>query len=396
MKRNLLNGSNLRYSMTNSHIELCGSNPPASWLVDCALVCEYVDMFAANSKTAFYLHFLSSRSTPGTNLPMHLKTLKVFCDVVGRRSFSRAADENGISQSGASQMIHHLEDDLGVKLIDRSKRPFVLTPEGKVYYDGCRRLVQKFNALEEEVRTFHEEVGGRVNVASIYSVGLSHMSEFVQDFMRQHPKANVRLQYQHPDRVYELVRNDSVDIGLVSYPRDSRTVRAIHWRDEPMVFVCAPEHPLASHSTIGLQQLDGEAFIAFDEDLRIRMELDKALSSHGVDVRRVMEFDNTETIKRAIEINAGISLLPEPTVAREVVAGTLVARPLGDIKLVRPLGIICRRGAELGKTAKRFKQLLRHKEADPTGNEDDEPTCTSSPAMTAEANCDKQEETVGR
>ena len=84
---------------------------------------------------------------------MHLKSLKVFCDVVGRRSFSRAADENGISQSGASQMVLHLEEDLGVKLIDRSKRPFVLTPEGQVYYDGCRRLVQKFNALEEEVKT---------------------------------------------------------------------------------------------------------------------------------------------------------------------------------------------------------------------------------------------------
>ena len=217
-------------------------------------------------------------------------------------------------------MVLHLEEDLGVKLIDRSKRPFVLTPEGQVYYDGCRRLVQKFNALEEEVKTLHEEVAGRVSVASIYSVGLSHMSRFVQDFMRQHPKANVRLQYQHPDRVYELVRNDGVDLGLVSYPRDSRTVRAIPWRDEPMVFVCAPEHPLADHSTVALNQLDGEAFIGFDENLRIRMEVDKALASQGVSVRHVMDFDNTETIKRAIEINAGISLLPEPTVAREVAA----------------------------------------------------------------------------
>jgi DNA-binding transcriptional LysR family regulator len=291
---------------------------------------------------------------------MHLKSLQVFCDVVGRRSFSRAADENGISQSGASQMVHHLEDDLGVKLIDRSKRPFVLTPEGQVYYDGCRRLVQKFNALEEEVRTLHEEVEGRVNVASIYSVGLSHMSRFVQDFMRQHPKANVRLEYQHPDRVYEMVRNDSVDLGIVSFPRDSRTVRAIPWRDEPMVFVCAPEHPLAGHSTIALQQLDGESFIGFDDGLRIRTKIDKALSSHGVNLQYVMEFDNTETIKRAIEINAGVGLLPEPTVSREVTLGTLITRPLGDIKLVRPLGIICRRGAEHGKTAKRFKQLLQN------------------------------------
>ena len=96
---------------------------------------------------------------------MHMKLLKVFCDVVGQRSFSRAADENGISQSGASQMVHQLEDHLGVRLLDRSKRPFVLTPEGEVFHEGCRKLVQRYFALEEEVRTLHAEVSGRVSVA---------------------------------------------------------------------------------------------------------------------------------------------------------------------------------------------------------------------------------------
>ena len=83
---------------------------------------------------------------------MHLKALRVFCDVVGRRSFSRAAKEHGITQSGVSQMVAQLEQDLGVKLLDRSKRPFVLTPEGEFYYEGCRDLVQQLSALEEEVR----------------------------------------------------------------------------------------------------------------------------------------------------------------------------------------------------------------------------------------------------
>jgi len=291
---------------------------------------------------------------------MQLKSLKVFCDVVGYRSFSRAAEENGISQSGASQMVNHLEDELGVKLIDRSKRPFLLTPEGQVYYRGCKKLVQRLQALEEEVRTLHEDVAGKVNVASIYSVGLSHMSHLVQDFLRRHPKANVNLQYHHPDRVYELVRNDSVDLGIVSYPRESRTIKAIAWRDEPMVLVCAPEHELASQSSIRLNQLEGLAFVGFDSQLRIRSEIDKTLSTHGVQVNVVMEFDNTETMKRAIEINAGVGVLPEPTVSREVASGTLVAIPITDVKLIRPLGIIQRRGAEPGKTAKKFMQLLRN------------------------------------
>jgi DNA-binding transcriptional LysR family regulator len=290
---------------------------------------------------------------------MHLKSLKVFCDIVRHRSFSRAAAENDISQSGASQVVHHLEERLDVKLIDRSKRPFVLTPEGEVFYDGCRTLVDRYLALEDKVRTLHQEVVGRVRVASIYSVGLHHMSRYVQEFMTLHPKANVRLEYLHPHRVYEAVENDKADLGLISYPRPSRTIAAIEWRDEPMVLVCAPSHRLAARKSVPIAELSGERMVGFDEGLSIRQEIDRQLNQHGVDVNVVMEFDNIETIKRAIEIDAGIGLLPEPTVLREVAAGTLSAVSLSDVKLVRPLGIIHRRGKELGSTALRFIDMLQ-------------------------------------
>ena len=290
---------------------------------------------------------------------MHLKSLKVFCDVVGRRSFSRAASENGISQSGASQIVNALEEHLGVKLIDRTKRPFVLTPEGEVYYEGCRKLVQRYFALEEEVKTLHEEVAGRVSVASIYSIGLSHMNRFVQRFLRDYPKANVHVQYQHPRRVYELVETDQVDLGLVSYPRSSRDDQSDAFGAKSR-WLWSVRRRIAwrSASGVSLEDLHGLDMIGFDADLEIRNEIDRALAARGVEVRVAMEFDNTETIKRAVEIDAGVSLLPEPTVDREVAAGALVARPLAGIDLKRPIGIIQRRGKELGKTARRFMQLL--------------------------------------
>ncbi len=256
-------------------------------------------------------------------------------------------------------MVHHLEEHLGVKLIDRSKRPFVLTPEGETYYEGCRKLVQRYYALEEEVKTLHEEVAGRVTVASIYSVGLSHMNKIVQEFMTLHPRANVRLQYQHPLEVYDVVENDLVDLGLVSYPKSSRTMKAIRWREEPMVFVCSPQHRLAGQSKVRLEDLHNVAMVSFDADLEIRREIDRALTNARVEVNVVMEFDNIETIKRAIEIDTGVSLLPLPTVEREVAAGSLVAIPLSGVELVRPVGIVVRRGKELGKTARRFMQLLQ-------------------------------------
>jgi DNA-binding transcriptional LysR family regulator len=291
---------------------------------------------------------------------MHLKSLKILCDVVYRRSFSRAAEDNGISQSGVSQVITQLESRLGVKLIDRSKRPFALTPEGEVYYEGCRKIVDRYFALEEEVRSLHGEVAGRVRVAAIYSVGLHHMSRYVQEYMTQYPKANVRLEYLHPHRVYEAVENDQADIGLVSYPKSSRNVKAVLWREEPMMLVCSPSHRFANRDRVGLNELSGESVVSFDPDLTIRREIDRALAAHNTEVRVVMEFDNIETIKRAVEIDTGIAFLPEPTIAREVTAGTLAAVPLASDELVRPLGILHRRGKELGVTVRRFIELLRH------------------------------------
>ncbi len=289
---------------------------------------------------------------------MQIKSLKVFCDIVRRRSFSRAASENDISQSGASQLVHQLEDEVGVKLIDRSKRPLVLTPEGEVYYDGCRELIERYFALEDRVRSLHQEVAGRLRVGSIYSVGLHHMDLYQQEFLSRYPKAKLRIEYLHPQHVRESIEQHRADLGLISYPKSSRSIKMIKWREEPMVLVCAPEHPLANQTEADLSDLDGYDMIGFDAGLTIRRETDRVLHLHNVDVHVAMEFDNIETLKRAIEINAGVGLLPEPTVVREVKDGTLRAIQLTTDELVRPLGIIYRRGLELSPTAERFIELL--------------------------------------
>ena len=290
---------------------------------------------------------------------MHIRFLKIYCDIVRQHSFSKAADLNDISQSNASQIVHQLEERLGVLLIDRSKRPFVLTAEGERFYEGCRGIVRRYNDLEREVKSLHESVSARLRVASIYSVGLAHMSQCLRKFLEVHPRADVRVEYLHPDRVYEVVEADEADLGLVSYPEESRLLKTTSWRSEPLVVVCAPEHRFAKERQMSLRALHGEPFIALEEGLRIREEIDDALSQHKIEVQVALEFDNIETIKRAIEINSGVSLLPEPTVGREVAAGALVKIPLSDADLARPLGILHRRDRDLSDTAQAFVALLQ-------------------------------------
>ncbi|MGC8641370.1 MAG: LysR family transcriptional regulator substrate-binding protein, partial [Isosphaeraceae bacterium] len=199
-------------------------------------------------------------------------------------------------------------------------------------------------------------------VASIYSVGMHHMSQYIKTFEDRYPQASVRLEYLHPTRVIERVAGGGADLGLISYPRKWPELTVIPWREEIMILAVHPGHRFASRETVNIRELDGEAFVAFDGDLSIRRAIDRCLHHHGVNVEVVLEFDNIENIKRAVEIPAGVSILPEPSLAREVRAGSLVAVRISGqdpkYQLNRPLAIIRRRNDNLDLTAARFLELL--------------------------------------
>ena len=304
---------------------------------------------------------------------MQLESLKIFCDVIRWASFSRGAAENGVSQSSASQSVHQLEVRLGVKLIDRSKRPLVPTAHGKVFYEGCKDLVGRYLEVESRVKALEDagNVVGTVGVASIYSVGLAHMSRFVREFGDRFPGATVRLEYLHPTRVVESVVGGLAELGLISYPKKWPDLTVIPWREETLVLAVHPSHPFAARGAVDVHDLDGETFVSYDTELPIRKAIDRSLRHHVVSYSVALEFDNIENIKRAVEIPAGVAILPEPTLAREVEAGTLASvRIEGQDprhRLTRPLAVIHRRSQRLGPTAAKFLKLLTEADGSDSG-----------------------------
>lgn len=289
---------------------------------------------------------------------MHLQALRVFCDVAQARSFSRGASSNGITQSAASQAVHQVEKHLAIRLIDRSTRPLTLTTAGRAFYEGCKAVLKRYDALEEQVRVLHGEVEGTVRVAAIYSVGLHHLPPLADQFRREHPKADLHIDCRHPDRVYEAVLADEADFGLVSYPRHDRHLVILESHDDEMVLVCPPEHALSGTGSLAPMMLNGQRFVAFDRDLAIRRATDRYLRARGASVRVTLEFDNTESIKQAVSRGAGLAILPEPTVRTEAERGILIVRPLDGDGFVRPLAIIHRRSKHLTRPAASFVALL--------------------------------------
>jgi DNA-binding transcriptional LysR family regulator len=293
---------------------------------------------------------------------MNLETLQLYCDVIRLRSFSRGALANEVSQSAVSQAVQQLEADLDVQLLDRTKRPFTVTPEGRMFYEACRDLLDRYERVKVRISSARTRLDGTVRVAAIYSVGLHDVSRHLQTFMSDHPQAKVLLECLHPQKVVEAVINDEADIGIMSYPPAVRSLTVIPWRSEKMVLVCHPSHRLARKRLVMPADLNGERFVAFDPDLGIRKAIDRNLKQRNVRVNVVMEFDNIETIKQAIAINAGVSILPRPAVLKEVGIGSLAAVPLAIPDLVRPVGIIYRKQKHLSPTVASFIESLRKAE----------------------------------
>ena len=288
---------------------------------------------------------------------MNLDDLEIFCDVAVHGSFSKAAAIHELAQPTITQKIQAIEKHLGVMLLQR-KRPLVLTPAGRVFFDGVRKLLDDYRGVEDSVLQFRDRVVGHVQVAAIYSIGLLKMEECLKEFNERYPDAKADIHYQHPHQVVEQVLNGGAHLGLLSFPEEKRELAVIPWQEQPLVLVVNPRHKLATASAVSIKQLDGEAFVAFTNELTIRKRIDKWLREQHVVVNVVQEFDNIGQIKEGIGDGTGVAILPAPTVRREVEAGLLQAIPFSDVRWVRPLGIIHRRQKSLPTAVQKFIELL--------------------------------------
>jgi DNA-binding transcriptional LysR family regulator len=292
---------------------------------------------------------------------MHIEMLKIFCDLVNLKSFSKTAEKHIVSQSAVSQQLAQLELEHKCQLIDRKKRPLELTSAGHLFYQACKDIIDRYEQLTSELNALKTSAEVRINVAAIFSIGMHTLPDYVKKFMVSYPNVNVHIEYFSASQIYDLVLTGEIDIGLVAVPKRDKRLEVYDFEDEPLILACSPKHPLSRESQIDIHKLQFERFIAFEQGVPTRAWIDGILERYNVVVRPVMEFDNIETVKRAVEINSGISILPETAILQEVTSGTIKAIPFMNERLVRPTGIIIRKGKILSQAGRYFIELLRSK-----------------------------------
>jgi DNA-binding transcriptional LysR family regulator len=289
---------------------------------------------------------------------MQFESLKVFCDLAETESFTKAAQINSVSQSAVSQTISALERHFKSLLIERSKKNFRLTTEGEVLYQHSKEILQTYDAIHSRMQEIKHVISGDIRVATVYSIGLHDLPPYVKRFMQSHPEVNIHVEYRRANQVYEGVLGNIVDLGLVAYPAPDPKLEIVPLRKDRLVLACHPEHALAKLKSVRLKALNGQKFVSFQPDMPTRKALDKILKGQAVIVQHVMEFDNIETVKRAVELDCGVAMVPETNVRQEVTNHTLAAVPI-EGNHFRPLAAIHRKNKVLSPAIKQFIALLK-------------------------------------
>ena len=289
---------------------------------------------------------------------MQIENFKIFADLVETRSFSKSAKLNGITQSAVSQQARAMERHFKTLLIDRSQKQFQLTREGQRVYEAAKEILHNYEKLQSELQEMKKVISGTIRISTIYSIGLHELPPFIKRFLHDFPSVNVRVEYRRSNLVYEDLLHNSVDFGLVAFPVKQRQIEILPFRDDQLVLITHPQHALARRAKVEVKDLAGQRFIGFDPDIPTRKAVDAIFRDHRLDLDPVMEFDNIETVKRAVEIDHGVAVVPLATVAQEHKQGTLAVIPFEGKEFTRPLAILHRRGRVLTPAMKKFIEVL--------------------------------------
>lgn len=302
---------------------------------------------------------------------MHIENFKIFSDLVETESFSRAAKLNSITQSAVSQQLRAMEKFFSILIVDRSQKQFRLTREGQKLYESAREILYLYDKLNSELQEMKKVISGTIHISTVYSIGLHELPPYVKAFLSKYPDVNIRVEYRRANNVYEDILTNSIELGLVAYPQKHKQLEFLPFHDDVLILVVSPEHQLADKKEVTLEEIAAQKFIGFEPDIPTRKATDKIFREANIEMEPVMEFDNVETVKRAVEINAGIAILPQTTVTREEAQGLLKVINFKDKVYKRPLALMHRKGRVLTPAMKKLINLLTSKDLNSLEKADD-------------------------
>ena len=289
---------------------------------------------------------------------MELNELRVLQAVAAERSFSRAATRLHRTQPAVSQAIRRLEDELGERLFDRSSKGGRLTEAGTILLDYADRLTRLKDEAEGAVRELQELRRGRV-VIGVNEAAVHVLLPIVVQFRAAHPQAQVEMRRVHSRQIPGEVLNRSLDFGLVTFPPGERGLLSVPLGVDELVMLTHPSHPLARRRQVTMEEFGRQTIIAHNDPSPRRERVLRLFEQKHAPINIQMSLPSLDGIKRAVEMNLGVALLPRRCALSEIARKQLAAVRVPQLRVPRTLRLIYRQTGESSHAASAFLEAAQ-------------------------------------
>ncbi|MDP1531178.1 MAG: LysR family transcriptional regulator [Rhodoferax sp.] len=289
-----------------------------------------------------------------------LRQLRVFEAVATQRSYSRAADQMGLSQPAVSIQMQQLENEVGVPLLVKIGRRVSLTQAGEEMLQQSRRVINQMRVAQEAVTAFRVTEGATGGILHLGVIPVAHYfaPALMMAFAQRWPGVKFKLTVDGRTKILAMLADYQLDIAIGGYPPSEADVDAETFARQPHCIVASPDHPLAGQRDIPWSALRNEQFIFRESGSATRQFFEKILQAQSMQVQVFMELSGNETIKQAVMAGMGISLLSAHTFQTELLGGQLVVLDVGGMPKMLDWCFLHRRGSLLSGTNEAFRQLV--------------------------------------
>ena len=270
------------------------------------------------------------------------RRLQVFHTVARLLSFTKAAESLHMTQPAVTFQVRQLEEHFNTRLFDRTHNRISLTEAGALVYDYADRIFELYGEMENSVREMTGDISGALTIGASTTIAEYMLPALLGDFKDKYPDVIVHLKVSNTEGIVSMVENNTIDLGVVEAPVSNKNLVVEVCRNDHLVAIVPPDHPIAGYATVRFSELLEHPFICREEGSGTREVINEYMGrmegcSSGLKV--AMELGSPEAVKGAVEAGMGVSVVSRATIQKELRLHSLVEIRL-DPPLHRPFSFV--------------------------------------------------------
>ena len=291
---------------------------------------------------------------------MEIRQLRAFIAIAESGTFTAGAVRVHVTQAAISMQIRQLETEIGARVFVRAPRHVILTEAGEQLLNRARQILREHDAALEEIAELAGAERGRLRIGSASAMVLTdQLPRILKELRRQHPRAEISVTSGTSEALVDQIVAGELDIAFVSLPVDVRGVQTERLSEDQLVAIASPRHKFAKQKTISAYTLAGEKLILGERGGNTRRLIDQFFAQAGVTLKVAMELSRQAAIRRMVEEDMGVGIVPVKSVQEEVEKGRLVRWWIEGAQINWELGLVQLTGGYESPIMQKFVALAR-------------------------------------